>query len=58
MSSKALSLMKGMLNMEVSERLTALDCLSHPFFDGMHCEEIEIMVQGHRQAMNQAGSTS
>jgi len=49
MSSKALSLMSGMLNMIEEERLTAIECLAHPFFDGMRSSEIENLIQGHQQ---------
>ena len=47
MSSKALSLMTGMLNMEVSSRLTAIECLAHPYFDGMRNEETDNIIQGY-----------
>ena len=49
MSSKALSLMKGMLSMEEDKRFNAIDCLAHPFFDGMRDEDIEALIQGHNQ---------
>jgi cyclin-dependent kinase-like len=47
MSSKALSLMSGMLQMEVGKRLTAIECLAHPYFDGMRNDEIENLIQGY-----------
>ena len=53
MSSKALNLMKGMLNMEEDKRMNAIECLAHPFFDGMRCEEIESLIQGHNQLKQQ-----
>jgi serine/threonine protein kinase len=49
MSSKALSLMAGMLNMEVSKRFSAIECLAHPYFDGMRNEETENLIQGYNQ---------
>lgn len=53
MSSKALSLMAGMLNMIEDERLTAIECLAHPYFDGMRSAEVESLVQGHAQLKQQ-----
>ena len=47
MGSKALNLMTGMLHMEEDKRLTAIECLAHPFFDGMRSHDIETLVQGH-----------
>ena len=44
MSSKALSLMNGMLNMEHEKRLTAIECLAHPYFDGLRNDEIENLI--------------
>lgn len=45
MSSKAIDLLKGMLNMEPNERFTALQCLAHPYFEGMRNAEVESMIQ-------------
>ena len=44
MSSKALNLMAGMLSMVEDERLTAIECLAHPYFDGMRSDEIELLI--------------
>ena len=49
MSSKALSLMSGMLQMEVGKRLNAIECLGHPYFDGMRNDEIDNLIQGYNQ---------
>jgi cyclin-dependent kinase-like len=43
MSSKAIDLLQGMLNMEPDERLNALECLAHPYFEGMRSGEVEAM---------------
>ena len=48
-SSKALNLLSGMLTMEVNKRLTAIECLAHPFFDGIREDEIENLIQGYNQ---------
>ena len=45
LSRKALSLMSGLLRMEPAERLTALEALAHPYFDGIREPEIERLVQ-------------
>ena len=47
MSSKALSLMSGMLLMEEGKRFTAIECLAHPYFDGLRNDEIDNLIQGH-----------
>lgn len=47
MSSKAINLMVGMLNMKPEDRFTAMDCLAHPYFDGMRNDEVENMIKGH-----------
>ena len=41
--------MKGMLNMNESQRLTAMECLAHPYFDGMHSDEVQSLISGHLQ---------
>ena len=53
MSSKALSLMSGMLQMEVGKRLTAIECLAHTYFDGMRSDEVENLIQGYHQLKQQ-----
>lgn len=35
LSPKGLGLLKGLLKMAPSERLTAVDALKHPYFDGI-----------------------
>lgn len=45
--------MSGMLTMEVSKRITAIECLSHPYFDGIREEEIENLIQGYSQMKQQ-----
>lgn len=44
MSAKALSLMNGMLSMEHEQRLSAIECIAHPYFDGLRNDEIENMI--------------
>ena len=38
--------MNGMLNMEHEKRFTAIECLAHPYFDGMRSSETENLIQG------------
>lgn len=45
LSAKALSLMHGMLKMDPDERVTAMECLAHPYFDGIREPEVEKMIQ-------------
>jgi cyclin-dependent kinase-like len=45
LSSKAISLMTGMLKMDPEDRLTAGECLAHPYFDGIREPEIEKLIQ-------------
>lgn len=35
LNQKGLSLLKSLLKMEPSQRLTAFDALKHPYFDGV-----------------------
>ena len=37
--------MKGMLEMDPSDRYTALQCLADPYFDGLRDEEVEQLVK-------------
>ena len=36
--------MNGMLKMDPEERLSATDCLAHPYFDGIREPEVEKMI--------------
>jgi cyclin-dependent kinase-like len=54
LSKKALSVMKGMLDMEPSSRYTALDCLADPFFDGLRDPEVEKMISHLRGGLQSA----
>jgi hypothetical protein len=38
--------MSGMLQMEEGRRLTAIECLAHPYFDGLRSDEIDNLIQG------------
>lgn len=49
MSSKAINLMSGMLSMEPLKRLNAIECLAHPYFDGLRDHELDTLIQGHNQ---------
>ena len=44
LSAKALSLMNGMLKMDPEERLTAIECLAHPYFEGIREPEIDKLI--------------
>ncbi len=51
LSQKAINLMSGMLEMDETQRLTALECLAHPYFDGIREQEIEILLNEKRSGM-------
>jgi serine/threonine protein kinase len=36
--------MNGMLKMDPEERLTAVECLAHPYFDGIREPEVEKLI--------------
>ena len=36
-----------MLNMDVSKRLSAIECLAHPYFDRLRDDECENLIQGY-----------
>ena len=42
LSKKALSLMNGLLKMDPSDRLTALEALAHPYFDALRETDQEL----------------
>jgi len=53
MSAKALSLMNGMLRMPPGERLGAIDCLAHPYFDEMRTDDDENLIEGYNHLKTQ-----
>jgi len=44
LSKKALNIMKAMLEMDPSQRITALEALADPYFDGMRDAEVEKLI--------------
>jgi serine/threonine protein kinase len=44
MSKEALSLLNGMLALDPDERLTAVDCLAHSYFDALREPEIDQLI--------------
>lgn len=47
MSKDCLKLMNGMLRMDQSQRLTAIECLAQPYFDSIREPEIDRLIQAH-----------
>ena len=45
MSKKAISLMEGFLEMDPAQRITALEALAHPYFDGIRDEETNMLIK-------------
>lgn len=48
LSKKALSILKGMLEMDPRDRYSAVDCLADPYFDGLRDPEIEKLIANYR----------
>ena len=46
--------MKGMLEMDPANRLSALECLADPYFEGLRDPEVERMVKGLITMANQS----
>ena len=46
--------MKGMLEMDPSERYSALECLADPYFDGLRDPEVEKMIKTLVNSANNA----
>lgn len=44
--------MQGMLIMEPAERLTALGCLAHEYFDDIRDAEVEELIKNHKAQTN------
>jgi cyclin-dependent kinase-like len=44
LSKKALSIMKAMLEMDPAQRITALEALADPYFDGIRDAEVEKLL--------------
>jgi serine/threonine protein kinase len=51
LSKRALSFIKGVLKMDPAERMTSLECLEHPYFEGLPLRERD-------RAMNAAATTA
>jgi cyclin-dependent kinase-like len=45
LSKKALNLMKGMLEMDPSDRFSAIECLADTYFDGLRDKEVEALIK-------------
>lgn len=45
MSKKAISLMEGFLEMDPAKRITSLEALAHPYFDGIRDEETNTLIK-------------
>lgn len=43
LSNKALNLMQGMLLMDPNKRFTAIECLTHSYFDDLRLNDIDFL---------------
>lgn len=50
--------MNGMLKMDPEERLTAIECLAHPYFEGIRDPDTEKLVQAQIKLQNRDTSKS
>lgn len=48
--------MKAMLEMDPTERMTALEALADPYFDGLRDSEVEALLRQHN--IRNGGTTS
>ena len=48
LSAKAINLMNGMLCMDPEDRFNAVECLAHPYFDGVREPDIDKIIQAAR----------
>lgn len=58
MSKKAISLMNGFLEMDPTKRITALEALAHPYFDGIRDEEVNNLIRTYMKRSRGSNSSS
>jgi serine/threonine protein kinase len=58
MSKKAISLMNGFLEMDPNKRISALEALAHPYFDGIRDEETNTLIRTYMKRSRGSNSSS
>lgn len=58
MSKKAISLMCGFLEMDPAKRITALEAMAHPYFDGIRDEEVNNLIRTYMKRSRGSNSSS
>ena len=49
MSKECISILNGMLTLDPEERLTAMDCLAHNYFDPIREPEVDQLIDNWRK---------
>jgi len=58
MSKKSISLMNGFLEMDPAKRITSLEALAHPYFDGIRDEETNNLIRTYMKRSRGSNSSS
>lgn len=58
MSKKAISLMSGFLEMDPAKRITAIEAMAHPYFDGIRDDETNNLIRTYLKRSRGSDSSS
>lgn len=57
-NKKGIDLMNGLLQMDPNKRLSALEALAHPYFDGIRDEEVQKLIQDKLQGRKSTSTSN